>query len=859
MPNLGNAWHIPANPEPRGRGGMRDPVGAAVAGSTITVISGNQFQGAGNPGNQLQDGSAVVWRIGGPGAPWAESPMTFDREVANNKYFTAPIPLDGANPGDDAEYYLRIAYDDHDTTYLCSAGEVSEAVEDEAIAQDLPFRVTVDDPAVRGRWGDVVELPNVAVHAALLPDHRVLVIGRRDRPDQTLNEQSCTPFVWDPATGESTFTAQPLSIDGATVNLFCAGHAFLADGRLLVVGGHIEDSDGISQASAFDWRDDTWTALPPMTAPGGQEVRRWYPTCTTLPDGRVLVLSGSFIDRARPFGEQIQVVDLLHVWDEDRWDTIPNAAGAPLNYIGLPLYPRMHVTGDGRVLMSGSTPRTELLDTGAPGGFTLLGYRRGGNRDYCPAVMVDADRILYLGGGGGTGGPPSNEVEVVDLATPPPPWQPAAPMRFARRHHNAVVLPDGSVLVVGGTRGVGFNNLDPGQPVHVAERWDPATGAWEDMAAEQVDRCYHSSALLLADGRVLSAGGGEYHEDDGTPNDPADNHRNGQIYSPPYLFRGPRPEITAAPDAITYGTTFTVTTPQAADIGRVSLVHPGSVTHAFDAGQRIAFLDFTAGVDATGAATLTVTAPASPEACPPGHLLLFVLSADGVPSVARTVQVGTGAAPRRVAGGLPGARPPDRPSPTPATGAFLPMHDLEADVEALPKGTPVVVGITPSCPYGIGSCWGGAYAALGALTGVEIVRPVPNSGASTAEVFLRNAGLPALGLWARQFEAVVGGTYGLRGVEVTVEGSVIERDGALVLAAAPTRPSVRLGPITPADKVQWDLATHSPHPLEPDEADAYDRLASAGTTGAGPVVVTGPLVSTPDGYELRVRRFAAAD
>ncbi len=117
-------------------------------------------------------------------------------------------------------------------------------------------------------------------------------------------------------------------------------------------------------------------------------------------------------------------------------------------------------------------------------------------------------------------------------------------MHFARRQHNATLLPDGTVLVMGGTQGNGgesngFNDLTPGQPIRSAELWDPKTGHWTLMARASVDRCYHSVAVLLPDATVLSAGGGEYRPNNNLDreNNPNDSHKNAQIFSPPYLFR----------------------------------------------------------------------------------------------------------------------------------------------------------------------------------------------------------------------------------------------------------------------------------------------------------------------------------
>lgn len=146
-------------------------------------------------------------------------------------------------------------------------------------------------------------------------------------------------------------------------------------------------------------------------------------------------------------------------------------------------------------------------------------------------------------------------------------------------------------------------------------------------------RLYHSTALLLPSGRVLVAGGG-HPRDDGNA-DP--DHPNAEIFSPPYLFRGPRPTIDSAPQNVAYGESFLVETPDAGTITGVSWVRLGSVTHGFNQNQRFSRLAFQqAPRDGIG---LLLDAPASPEVAPPGHYLLFVLRA-GVPSVGRIVRIG---------------------------------------------------------------------------------------------------------------------------------------------------------------------------------------------------------------------------
>ena len=176
---LGTAWHFPGNPEPFGRAGMRDPVFPTDPVPVVTVFSGNQYQGGGNPGNQLQDGSAVVFKR--PADPaWTVLPMTFSIAIGNNKYYSAAIPVAAFTIGTVVQYYLVIAYDDHDTTYLSAdpTNLLSVPVGAEAAAQAAPFTVTIETPAQRGQWGAPFTLPNVGIHAHVLPTGQVLMWDR---------------------------------------------------------------------------------------------------------------------------------------------------------------------------------------------------------------------------------------------------------------------------------------------------------------------------------------------------------------------------------------------------------------------------------------------------------------------------------------------------------------------------------------------------------------------------------------------------------------------------------------------------------------------------------------------------------
>jgi len=162
--------------------------------------------------------------------------------------------------------------------------------------------------------------------------------------------------------------------------------------------------------------------------------------------------------------------------------------------------------------------------------------------------------------------------------------------------------------------------------VHAAELWNPATERWTTLAANSVIRMYHSTTLLLPDGRLLHAGSG-----DGAS---AANELNAELFSPPYLFKGARPTISGAPASVGYNQSFEITSPQAASIAQVTLLRLGSVTHAFDLNQRFNRLSFTRTPNGVSA-----RAPANGNLAPPGHYMLFLVNGDGVPSVARIVQL----------------------------------------------------------------------------------------------------------------------------------------------------------------------------------------------------------------------------
>jgi galactose oxidase len=364
------------------------------------------------------------------------------------------------------------------------------------------------------------------------------------------------------------------------------------------------------------------------------------------------------------------------------------------------------------------------------------------------------------------------------------------------------------------------------------------------MAEAAVDRCYHATAVLLPDGRVFNAGGGEYAPVNNVANPAKDTHADAQLFSPPYMFRE-RPTFSGAPDQIVYGQAFELKVANAEVIAKVTLIRLASVTHSFDQNQRLNTLSFTRGQGA-----LNVTAPANANVCPPGHHMLFMVDANGTPSVGHIVRISA----RQIAAAVFAESVmvfnEARPGP------------VEKDAQTMRTATklPVTVGITPTCLYGLAGCWGGAKGALLRLTGVETVLEEANAYTSTASVFLKDDRLPDLDIWRREFGRIANASYSLRGIELTLSGTIEEIDGLLRLLGNQTRPSVLLSPLDAANKVQWDFATKANWPLEPDEANAYARLNQILRDlkrRDSSITVTGTLLKNESGFFLEVRAFTA--
>ena len=441
--------------------------------------------------------------------------------------------------------------------------------------------------ATMGEWSAPLPWPIIGVHAALLLTGKVLQFSYPQ------GGQGSAAGLWDPTTGAFQATA----IDR---NIFCGGQSFLPDGRLLVTGGALQgdvEGAGVADTHIFDPSTEEWTRVRDMA------VARWYPTNVTLPDGRALVFAGN--------DEQGQPTPLVELYDPGSgMQPVPSAT----RYMST--YPRMHLLPSGKIFHAGPEQFTTTLDTNTFAweavGLSSYGFRGGGTSVLLPLQPPDYHpKVMIMGGGN----PATDTAEIIDLGDPAPTWGSTASMNQARRNLNAVILPDGQVLVVGG--GATGQTDDP---VYEAEIFDPVSETWTPVAGMQRPRVYHSTAILLPDGRVLSAG--------------SDGEFTAEIYSPPYLFQGSRPQISSAPNVAFYGSDLEISTTDAQGIAQVVLIRPASVTHSVNMEQRYVGLNFQIGTD-----QLMAQIPASQNLAAPGYHMLFIVDSDGVPSEATFIQL----------------------------------------------------------------------------------------------------------------------------------------------------------------------------------------------------------------------------
>ena len=452
-------------------------------------------------------------------------------------------------------------------------------------------------PAVIGAWSKATNpgTKTIGISAVLLHTGKVLLFGGKYQA----TDKNTAAYLFDPVTGTGHEVPAPAAV-------FCGSVVQLEDGRVLSVGGTTTPPYGITGVYLFDPVTEQWVQQP--DTPLG----RYYPTSTKLADGTVIVTAGTELD-----GKTKNPTVELYT---------PPALGTDVGTLQVvgpshatSFYPHQWLMPDGNLLQV-EARNSNALDTGTwqwtrlPG--LPVGNGPGSAGLMLPGGPAGSTRVMMIGGQ--KAGTSVTSTERYDYANPAAGWSYGTRLPTPRAHMNVVQVPDGSAFGIGGND-VGQYSIGEYETL----KYDPLADTWSDMAVQTPRRAYHSTALLLPDGRILSAG------DTG----PSGGRALIDFYSPPYLFQGPRPVITAAPASVAYGDTFSIDTSDSLAT-RAVLMAPGATTHADEMNARHVELAVTP--TATG---FTATAP-SPQVAPPGFYMLFTVTPEGIPSVATWVHVG---------------------------------------------------------------------------------------------------------------------------------------------------------------------------------------------------------------------------
>ncbi|WP_209020536.1 LamG-like jellyroll fold domain-containing protein [Nocardioides sp. 1609] len=510
-----------------------------------------------------------------------------------------------------------------------------------------------------GAFSAVTPWPNVPINASLTADGTVQTFGSvssgcTDATPYDFTGNNCvvqggqTEFdIWDPAVPRTLANVRDgVSANNTYTDLFCSMQVQDPNRRsVMTVGG--DDQLGGNAPNDAAIGVTSYRKGKGMVNEAPMNYPRWYPTGTTMPNGDIVVQGGSISGGPGGAGvltPEIYTPDAGTGWklltgatsalaygdgqvagpDENRW-WYPRAFVAPttgtlFNITGTQMYELDPAANGG---LGAVTDRGRIPAAAANQG--ALGNPVGATST---AAMYAPGKILQVGGGtwSNGGGPAGARAAfTVDITggTENPVVTPIAPMQYARHWPTATTLPNGEVLVTGGSR----DNNGNGGYVTNAEIWNPTTGQWRTVKNPYAHaRLYHSTALLLPDGRVMVGGGG-------APG--PRNYTDVEYYSPAYLFDGDEPAVRptlSAPKKIGYNGTFAASASE--QITRVTLMRNGSVTHGFNNDQSFQDLSFTQSGN-----NLTITAPQNANYAVPGAYMLVAWNAAGTPSVASMLDI----------------------------------------------------------------------------------------------------------------------------------------------------------------------------------------------------------------------------
>lgn len=503
--------------------------------------------------------------------------------------------------GDARGRYVRVQ---RNTTGVLSVAEV--------VIYGVPSQqasTTQLNPAEFGQWSEVIAWPHLPIHASLMPNGKLLTWDATPDdfeavfdPHSSAND-TVRASMWDPQTGQH--------IDASTdngVDTFCAGHNHLTNGDLFVAGGTTGYNKAIHATQTYDSFSNQWALGPNLAYP------RWYPTVADLAGGEMLIAAG-----------QSNILELYTPWT----DSLQSYPGIRIGGS----WPIIKQAPDGDIVFAGGDNNDDIYTIDLAGNGTLNPIDTTSPLISGSAhAMYDIGKVLYAGAFNSTTRQSAKVLdlytkEVVDTDT----------MNYRRDRLNLTILADGSVMAVGGTYNSGACDMEASS--FAGEIWNPVTGQWSVMASQDRPRQHHSTSVLLPDGRVWSGGGG-YSTKIATQAAFCAYQASSEIFSPPYLFQADgsmatRPEIEFAPSSVLYDSTFTLTSPDATQIRKVGLVKLSSVTHKNNTGQRYVPLTF----NQVNTNKLEITTPQNSNLATSGYYMLFIMNADGTPSVSHMIQL----------------------------------------------------------------------------------------------------------------------------------------------------------------------------------------------------------------------------
>jgi hypothetical protein len=465
--------------------------------------------------------------------------------------------------------------------------------------------------AIQGVFGAPLQWPINAIHMALLPDGRILNYGSDEYGQQT---GALLYDIWDPALGTG-MDAHLVLPNTTSTDIFCGNTSVMwTTGKVMMTGGDLT-VNGVrnyanNKTTIFSPATDSVATGVPMHYP------RWYPTIVPLPNGDKLVMGGWVTrDNGTDPVQPATTPEVYHA--ATGWRSLSSVNVADW------YYPRAFITPAGTVFHVDPSGAMSSITTSGTGALQRYNSLVPAGNSYIPTVMFAPGKLLSIR---------KTSVVVIDVNGTQPIVTPTANLDQLRDDGSATLLADGRVLVNGGST---VHNALTGV-AYTTQIWDPATGKWTTGASATKPRLYHSNALLLPDGSVLTAGGG-------SPG-PVVN-LNAEIYYPSYLYTNDgsgrpaqRPAILdVQPQAgIGVGAILGLTMGDAGPVSRVTLVRSGAATHATNMEQR--FLDVTATLHQNGQ-LLSVALPANANVLLPGYYLVFVFNQANVPSIARQILV----------------------------------------------------------------------------------------------------------------------------------------------------------------------------------------------------------------------------